>query len=211
MKEHGLIFKAPLVRAIIAGVKTETRRPLYVRRKFTPNATYDKRYPPPRGHFGPEGFPTDLAPGECWTLNPMRPKVGDVMWCRETWGPLPMCHSTRNQAVYAATDDDVPDDGKWRPSIHMPRWAARIVRPITAVRIERLQDITDAGAQAEGCSCYVCGRLMDGRSEEDCHCFHSKAAVSDFRNLWASTYGPDAWDLNDWVQVISWADDKPKG
>ncbi len=70
------------------------------------------------------------------------------------------------------------------------------------MRVERLQDISEADAQAEGCPCYVCGRTMDGLSEDDCHCFHRKAGASDYRTLWEQINGPGSWDANPWVWVV---------
>jgi hypothetical protein len=83
--------------------------------------------------------------------------------------------------------------------------AARLCRielDVTGVRVERLQAISDADAAAEGCPCYVCGRTMDGRSEDDCHCFHRKADARDYRDLWESINGDGSWDANPWVWVV---------
>jgi hypothetical protein len=105
--------------------------------------------------------------------------------------------------------DVVINGDRWRPSIHMPRWASRIDLEVTGVRVERLQDISEADAAAEGCPCYVCDGPMDGRSEKDCHCFHAKAQPSDFRALWESINGPGSWDANPWVWVVEFERVKP--
>jgi hypothetical protein len=84
----------------------------------------------------------------------------------------------------------------------MPRAASRITLEVTGVRVERVQDISEADATAEGTPCYVCDRPMDGRSEDDCHCFHRRAAASDYRMLWESINGAGSWDANPWVWVI---------
>ncbi len=78
---------------------------------------------------------------------------------------------------------------RWRPSIHMPRWASRITLEITAVRVERLQDISEADALAEGVSA-----IMDEMRRATPRC--------DFQALWQSINGPDSWDANPWVFVI---------
>lgn len=84
----------------------------------------------------------------------------------------------------------------------MPRAASRITLEVTGVRVERLQDISDADARAEGTPCYVCRGALDGLSEDDCHCFHRKATASDYRALWESINGPGSWEANPWVWVV---------
>lgn len=207
MKEHGLIFQAPLVRAILSGQKTMTRRPLYVRRKASSRATFDNRYPPPYA-LTEDGWP-NVAPGECWTLNPMRPQVGDVVWGREAhWYFKDECDPSIGYSPPPLTADDVKylADGEskrhgWYPSIHMPRWAARIVLPVTRVRVERLKAITQADAMAEGvwtAAAALESGVID-RSPGGGRLDH----VGAFLNLWDSIYGDV--ELNPWVQVIEWA------
>lgn len=145
---------------------------------------------------------------------------GDLLWVRETTHRRPMLNLLTGEPLapkydggaYSADDEDVltPDefDIRWWyprkvcPAIHMPRWASRITLEVTGVRVERLQDISEADAVAEGCPCYVCGAPMDGRSESDCHCFHATAKPSDFRVLWESINGPGSWGANPWVRVV---------
>jgi len=76
-----------------------------------------------------------------------------------------------------------------------------ITMEITSRRVERLQNISDADALAEAAPCYVCAGAMNGRSEDDCHCFHKKATANDFQLAWESSHGTNSWDANPWVFV----------
>lgn len=110
---------------------------------------------------------------------------------------------------------------RWRPSIHMPRWASRITLEITAVRVERLQDISEEDADAEGCErldsgrderdfsiCPKCGgtglhlslRSGGGVCEDDCN--ECNTYKKRYQHLWSSIYGPESWDANPWVWII---------
>lgn len=183
--ERPILFSGPMVRAILSGKKTQTRRV-------------------DRGALAcPCGVP------------------GDRLWVRENWasGYAMGCSGTLFAADGSFVQgkrghekgphynaDDLPPGMLWRPSIHMPRWASRITLEITLVRVERLQSISDDDACAEGTPCEFCGRTYDGLSEEDCACFHSKAARSSFSVLWDSINGKRpgcSWADNPWVWVIS--------
>lgn len=197
MKERGMIFNGEMVRAILDGRKTQTRRPV----KFP---VHDK-------NLGCELAGNELA-GELSAgnyLNSAFGKPGDRIWVRETFqGPLfdydlmdsyckdPTPFEKPEFCVYKADGVPAPefydaDDELhccWRPSIHMPRWASRILLEITNVRVERLKSISDGDALREGCS------AADMKSG-DC--------VADvFARLWASIYGSDSWNANPWVWVI---------
>jgi hypothetical protein len=187
VSEKPILFSAPMVRAIIDGRKTQTRR---VAKNII------SEHPPCALKPCPYGQP------------------GDKLWVRETWRPMsfgfnqihgpvvrvqfaadmamPVMPAT--EAQYDATHPD--RSGLWRPSIHMPRWASRITLEVTAVRVERLQEITEADAIAEGC---------EGGN-------HQTLAVEDmtdpqeqFLDLWDSInaergYG---WSVNPFVWVVS--------
>jgi len=138
---------------------------------------------------------------------------GDRLWVREAFGKVNM-HSLSNnrplfeQITYRAgkrvlaskdapsdfdmenwpvswVDDYKPTDGKWRPSIHMPRWASRITLEIISVRVERLRDISMQDVLAEGCMLST-----------------SKTEPLDYQNLWESINGSGSWDANPWVWVV---------
>ncbi|HBS5729166.1 TPA: morphogenetic protein [Klebsiella pneumoniae] len=197
MTERGMIFNAEMVRAILDGRKTQTRRPV----KFP---VHDK-------NLGCELAGNELA-GELSAgnyLNSAFGKPGDRIWVRETFqGPLfdydlmdsyckdPTPFEKPEFCVYKADGVPAPefydaDDELhccWRPSIHMPRWASRILLEITNVRVERLKSISDSDAIREGCST---ANMKSG----DC--------VADvFARLWASIYGAESWNANPWVWVI---------
>lgn len=92
---------------------------------------------------------------------------------------------------------------RWTPSIHMPRWASRITLPIAEVRIERVQSITAEDARAEGvtvprCDCEVCSRGLAICPAD------ATSYIEGFRDIWAATYGREAWEANPWVWVIRW-------
>lgn len=197
MKERGMIFNAEMVRALLDGRKTQTRRPV----KFP---VHDK-------NLGCELAGNELA-GELSAgnyLNSAFGKPGDRIWVRETFqGPLfnyeqmdeyledsskfekpEFCQYAADgghRPEYQDADDNLRHG--WRPSIHMPRWASRILLEITNVRVERLKSISDGDALREGCS------TADMKSG-DC--------VADvFARLWASIYGAESWNANPWVWVI---------
>lgn len=151
MTERPIIFSGPMVRAILDGRKHQTRRVV-------------KKQP----HFNATGCDPSFRgePAIWWDFwescrsEVVRVKspcaIGDRLWVRETWchtgrgvwtvGDAAMAHD--GHLVYRATDDD--GTGGWFPSIHMPKWAARIWLEVTGVRVERLQDISEEDVKAEG-------------------------------------------------------------
>ncbi|HFD4662208.1 TPA: morphogenetic protein [Klebsiella variicola subsp. variicola] len=183
MKERGMIFNGEMVRAILDGRKTQTRRIMApqpaddIERGIFPNpeaigwkSSLRHKHGSTTAHFCPYGKP------------------GDRIWVRETWARYNIDQNSHDIAYRATTPEDWPEDGRWRPSIHMPRWASRILLEITNVRVERLKSISDSDAIREGCS------TADMKSG-DC--------VADvFARLWASIYGAESWNANPWVWVI---------
>lgn len=207
MKERPILFSGPMVRAILDGRKTQTRR--VVRPEI--GAGNHVGFSQDLGwhiwwdcaHDGPSGpHFTESAPLRCPYGQP-----GDLLYVRETWqlhhterlgeygggpevlddvwgGAVPTDEQPHSTAVlYRATDDD-DEDWPWRPSIHMPKWAARIWLEITDVRVERLSEISDEDARAEG--------------YEDAWGF--------LAGDWASGYDPSLW-----VWVVSFAINKRGG
>lgn len=192
--ERGMIFNGEMVRALLDGRKTQTRRTVKPQpdedglAKVTNGPWVDTSERNYRCPFG---------------------AAGDRIWVRETFqGPLfdydlmdsyckdPTPFEKPEFCVYKADGVPAPefydaDDELhccWRPSINMPRWASRILLEITNVRVERLKSISDGDAIREGCS------TADMKSG-DC--------VADvFARLWASIYGDESWNSNPWVWVI---------
>ncbi|ENV9557090.1 hypothetical protein QIW35_05485 [Enterobacter hormaechei] len=200
MKEYGMIFNGEMVRAILDGRKTQTRRVMKVQPSdgfhpthngydldlnahwYTPGVVDKNGYlqPAKKDVFGVadenEGYACPFG------------AVGDRIWVRETFSPVPDHEEPAGcSAILYAADGNGPY-GKWVPSIHMPRWASRITLEITGVRVERLNSISDSDASKEGCC------IADMESG-DC--------LSDvFARLWTSIYGDESWKVNPWVWVI---------
>ncbi|EMT5674071.1 hypothetical protein ACRZB4_003593 [Morganella morganii] len=222
MKEHGIIFNAEMVRAILDGRKTQTRRIV----KTVPT-THD---------FHGWVMSSTCAKDEgkaCWAIgnspllkDPIRlncplGKIGDRLWVRETWMPdaprdgtwsdvefygcknsplsmIPERYRSPGHCIYRATWKGHELIG-WTPSIHMPRWASRILLEITGVRVERLQDISEDDAVAEGVAPLHGGywkHYQPGWTQ------HQLSARGSFVTLWNSINGVDAWYKNPWVWVI---------
>ena len=200
-KEHPILFSTPMVKAILAGKKTVTRR---------------VAKPPFDLLFAGGAKPSDLSRAPYG-------EPGDRLWVRETWRTDERATNTVWGIRFRADDAFVEIEkspeaadrwieahgsGKhgvdWRPSIFMRPWMCRIRLEITDVRVERIQSITDEQACAEGTPCWVCGRTIDGLSENDCACFHSRAARDSFEVLWDSINGKRApWKGNPWVWAVS--------
>lgn len=188
MKETGLMFKAPLVRAILEGQKTQTRRVL--KPQPAPNHPHDggTKWVLERGLHVPVGSVGHLSVREKMGLRCPMGQHGDRIYVRETFN-----HFERNEnfkegcECFYRADGDCVDLQPWRPAIHMPKHAARIWLEITGVRVERLQQITEADAKAEGV---------------DAAKYHGldRAYARAFSELWETTGGD--WDANPWVWVI---------
>lgn len=198
MTERPIIFSAPMVRAILAGTKVQTRRVV----KLKPWQQIEER---DDGAPWPWMYDDDRA-ADHWVPCPYGQQA-DRLWVRETWAvPHRYDHlGPSNTPVlglrthYAATEER--GELRWRPSIHMPRWASRITLEVSAVRVERLQDISEADALAEGVTCKwepgCSGRLMEAFGG-----FSFRPAASAYAELWEQINGPGSWDANPWVWVI---------
>ena len=231
MKERGMIFNGEMVRAILDGRKTQTRRIM----KPQPE-------PCPRGgHWWPSNvFKTMLHVEEemqngkgGWggLVGDACPfgDVGDRIWVREAYrfpaslddvsptGVGEMAVATGYRKPWAPTfyeftgtfsdgwkgfetPPKVSDAGKLRPSIHMPRWASRILLEITDVRVERLNAISEEDARAEG---IIDGGCLNCGEPEPCGCANPEPDATDaFAYLWQSIYGQENWNADPWVWVI---------
>lgn len=203
MAEHPLPMSAPMVRAILDGSKTQTRR---VAKKMVRHPDLGNLYTP--GALVLEGEPQHVIERACPYGRP-----GDHLWVRETvfinhfMGlQVPVAERACCELYYRATDEadmrkwEDHEGIRWTPSIHMPRWASRITLEITSVRVERLQDISEADARAEGArECdRVSGRevLLAGQSQRGSYVLH-------YRDIWEQINGPGSWAANPWVWVLS--------
>ena len=206
MKERPILFSAPMVRAILDGSKTQTRRVV------KPQPIEDRLHDHVERKYG---LFTWWAGNRTFSIQHQARcpygQPGDRLWVRETWnvthhsqlapgeniaksaedcvrdnnGFMPSCAEGVVYAADGVTSHPVHGKARWRPSIHMPRWASRILLEITDVRVERLQDISEADAISEGVQHST---LNDPRVE--------------YRWLWESINGPDSWAANPWVWVI---------
>lgn len=211
MKEHPIIFNGEMVRAILEGRKTQTRRVLSMtgtdkflrmendRAIFTDNIL-DIFTQNPNSH---------LLPIKCPYGQP-----GDHLWVRETWGkcvfPETETSLARIKILYRADGETQYDIGCWKPSIHMPRWVSRITLEIVDVRVERLQQITEKDAEAEGIKGYT-DNLGSRHSNPTMiyPAFPEKdggflTATQAFEALWDSINSKRGfgWEVNPWVWVI---------
>lgn len=181
MKERPILFSAPMVRAILAGTKTQTRR---VAKVFAGRDDLNgilRRFPNQMGC--PYGQPGDRL----WVRETFMHEPADYCW--EASVSIP-CRPA--STVYRADfPDSVPGEG-WKPSIHMPRNLSRITLEVTGVRVERLNDISEADARAEGV-----------RSNRDTLAETGFATCRDaFRDIWESINGTGSWQANPWVWCI---------
>lgn len=183
MKERPILFNAPMVRAILDGSKTQTRR--VVKPKYVADQIEIVEWRPQNGlWFGLNGYRT-VASMACPYGQP-----GDRLWVRETFHTV-----DGHRAFYRADYNHNPRGDKehgivWTPSIHMPRWASRITLEVTGVRVERLQDISENDAIAEGAPWAACGSPQVGSQK------------AGFAQLWEGINGAESWSANPWVWVI---------
>ncbi|HDZ9350979.1 hypothetical protein [Klebsiella pneumoniae] len=214
MTERGMIFNGEMVRALLSGRKTQTRRPIkWKQTRFTEIGERED------GSKWPWSEDAEHA-CDFWHPCPFG-AVGDRIWVRETFqGPLfdydlmdsyckdPTPFEKPEFCVYKADGVPAPefydaDDELhccWRPSIHMPRWASRILLEITDVRVERLNAISEEDARAEG---IIDGGCLNCGEPEPCGCANPEPDATDaFAYLWQSIYGQDNWNANPWVWVI---------
>ncbi|ROU13713.1 hypothetical protein EB837_12365 [Kluyvera ascorbata] len=236
MKERGMIFNGEMVRAILEGRKTQTRRIMTIQPEHSEmglrrvidskNGRDDGKY------FWSQSDACGLK-ARSKVFGCPHGSIGDRVWVRETWSQLGNedgCAIDWNDElvkgggpeaarIYRASCEQkpgnyglwsIPDDafwkphtdnmefeGAWRPSIHMPRWASRILLEITDVRVERLNDISDEDAKAEG--------IAKSHKYPDTY-LTPKGDFADadiaFQRLWESIYGEESWAANPWVWVI---------
>ena len=217
MADRPIIFSAPMVRALMDGRKTQTRRMI---KAAPPEATSaGTTYSSLTGHSNVwtwlSGDPRDCetwevlddfrlpyAPGDrLYVKEAFRGDVGYDKTPPREWSQWPVSYEA--DPFEARCGLDV---GRLLPGIHMPRWASRLTLTVTDVRVQRLQDISEADAIAEGIE-----RLKSGRGFYDPTVSHAavrfgewtSTARQGFCRLWNSLHGPGAWDANPWVVALT--------
>lgn len=216
MSDRPIIFSAPMVRAIIDGRKTQTRR-----------------FPSIRGHRSISEFGRSTTDGYDWTfrdahkrwhdlghddlMRRLRLQVGDRLWVRESFAlgfdlddhdmpigdePKPFFASTYDGRMWLDRDtDEWRDEPRWAPSIHMPRWASRLTLVVTGVKVERLQEISREDAIAEGCE----SPLIGTEAPAPAHGVYLADERTSFAQLWNRLHGEGAWRTNPWIVAITFA------
>lgn len=218
--EKPILFNTDMVRAILEGRKTCTRRVIKNKYDNADITFFENKYgkrlvymqnDTPKDIIHEDGSRTCHLKAYEEIKKPY--EVGDILWVRETW-----CDATTD--LYVDSDLElgdckyifkVDDNGRiqpiieldvkrWRPSIHMPKEAARIFLEVTSVRAERLKDIAEDGAKAEGA-------ISTAIENEDGTDYVGLYAIENFREIWNSTIKKEerhkyGWKANPWVWVI---------
>lgn len=222
MKERPILFSAPMVQALLSGRKTQTRRAL----RIQPPPGTQRMYPIETVDFSAQTgawVAEFLNEGRPWT-NGEETKCpygvpGDRLWVRETWKAyLKSCRfntggfraydpapspQTSEVAFRADVLDLSTDLTTWKPSIFMPRWASRLSLENTGVRVQRLQEISEKDAIAEGIEW---GQWDAKLPIEGWKMYGGVGTTNDprlsYRTLWESLNGWGSWDRNPWVWVL---------
>jgi hypothetical protein len=198
-KQRPILFSSAMVNAILQGRKTMTRRILGSGHSFGVKIKNGAR-----AWLNLEKCNSDDFK-EIITYCPYG-KIGDILWVRETW----LYWELFKAYVYKADDNDklflsfgqTIDNAKWKPSIFMPKDACRIYLRLTDVRIERLQDISEDDAKAEGLSFWQLDKRTGYKDylAKDIRYFENP--IESFKSLWQSIHGNQSWDNNPWVFAI---------
>jgi len=206
MKQRPILFSGDMVRAILEGRKTQTRRLVNPQpivgsgQEIVQVASNDFWVGTNNGHFsGHSSTRFSCKFGQS----------GDQVWVKETFAIHPDYNPPYNfdgQYVYRATDPDweTTDGWKWKPSLFMPREASRIFLEITEVRVERLQDISENDAWKEGIEFKrpPINQNATGFRHYQSGFYNAKNAQHSYQTLWEKINGPESWDLNPWVWVV---------
>ncbi|MEE4694759.1 hypothetical protein V2K91_05865 [Pseudomonas alliivorans] len=203
-KERPMLFSAPMVRVILSGQKTVTRRALKVQPRIDASGNFC---------VGGANYGQDIY-GKPVTKHFVRSdcpygQPGDRLWVREAWqadaqvdsvAPRDLSQGEPIQypadGAYRQTGCSMITPGKTRPSIHMPRWVSRILLEITDVRVERLQDISRSDIRAEGLEC------PPELASDDVSPNYRDWYPAAWRDLWESINGAESWNANPWVWAV---------
>ena len=233
MKDHPILMSAPMVRAILAGTKTQTRRIVKLPHQNPLGQWAPVSWGGPNGGRTAHGETVleQILIGHSRTgeiLGCPYGQPGDRLWVREAWShdaeSLDQCRASAEDAMgggaygpYYRATEVAPDTLSWKPSIHMPRWASRITLLITSVRVERLQDISEADAMTEGIE-RLPDPVIDGGwsgpnrftlkgmgsgAYAGLVSWNAPTATELYQRLWAEINGPESWDANPWVWAVA--------
>ncbi|APW38490.1 hypothetical protein RD110_15825 [Rhodoferax koreense] len=234
-RERPILFQGDMVRAILAGAKRQTRRVFKQATGPSLSVGMDDDAPGVAelswlwGDGPGHDVHETIARIPCPYGRP-----GDLLWVRESWAPDPVDDGSWNYTSWAGCRDGkiagVPErfrnplhviyaadwkgqPHRWTPSIHMPRWASRMLLEITEVRVERLGDISEEDAKAEGIIPHIRGgwhwREHNPHDLDDWDQLGFKTAREAYRALWESINGYGSWNLNPWVWAVSFEVIKP--
>ena len=194
-----ILFNTEMVRAILDGRKTVTRRVLKTEKHIPDDAVFGYTGFTPKGYISCRGTFVDdngnKRYGENYIKIPYQ--IGDILYIRETWAKISDWIDVDPEVgifdgyIYKASWANGEEHPAWRPSIHMPKEAARIFLRVTDVKVERLQDITEEQAKAEGID--TNNKTLSARCIFQYHLWNSTIKKSDL-----DKYG---WDANPWVTV----------
>lgn len=213
MTDRPILFSAPMIRALLDGRKTQTRRILKPQPDMAKIA--QPCHPEPRGNGIWVWMARDDRPDYRYATADFRVRfeIGDRLWARETWQHAPQkyctcpqgsepapcddwsngigCRSNRGDVIYRADNEALI---RWRSPIHMPRWASRLTLTVTDVRVQRLNEIDEDDAKAEGVEPAVSGHGPDGLI---------KTYRTGFVGVWNEINGN--WLENPWVVALTFA------
>lgn len=201
MTDRPIIFSAPMIRALLDGRKTQTRRILKPQPMEDRGMWFWRDFA-----FCDKSFV--ISSGQ-EIARQIRYAPGDCLWVRETWKPHSIYADRaprdipNSKIFYRADDGYAPSNMKWVPPIHMPRWASRLTLIVESVKVERLQEISEEDAWAEGIE------AVDGLFDDEIRALADEYGISiedartTFAALWESIRGKRAWAANPWVIAIS--------
>ena len=217
MSDKPILFSAPMVRALLAGTKTQTRRALnpqpYVNGFKFDAALGDilchNDYLPPATLLMDKGKGANrytISDAEDGHEAFGKYRVGDRLYVREAWttgahldNVAPRDISPNQSVGYLADEHEGPWLGRKRIGMHMPRWASRITLTVTDIRVQRLQDISAEDAIAEGVELERYVPVSDSAGLHSSGEAEPTDPVEEYRDLWRSINGPGSWDENPWV------------
>lgn len=236
MKERFVLLNSPMVQAVIEGTKTVTRRPLNPQPELFIQAGKHSTYKYRGGLYALELYtensnildkcPFGKIGDRLWIRETWAPVnlYGEIAIAYKADGEVIRVVENKsfqdeeglinyedprlkNYSFSAWADDLLSGvEGNWKPSIHMPRWASRLLLEITNIKIERIQDISESDSLNEGIERVKVNCSRDGiktsYKDYEVDGITRNNPIDSFRTLWKKTYGAESWDLNSWVWVI---------